>query len=367
MKYIFLIFFSLIIISTYCSFQTSLFKELNKEFTNKNLIISPLSAYQVLGIATNGAKGNTLEQMLLALGNKNLNELNKINVDVLKVSKQFSTIEIANALMTAVAPKKKFLNAVSKYEATVSELKSASQINKWCSIKTRGKIKKLISSLNPMTKMILLNAIHFKGEWVKEFDIKKTSKRPFYNCNDKSKETQVDIMSTKNNFNYYGDSEAQIIELPYKKDSMSAVIILPRKESVNDYISKLNDEKLQNLLERMHSQEVTIDLPKFQLEFSSSLKKALQKLGMTTPFTEDADFKEINQELILYIFDVVQKTFLKVDEKGTEAAAATYVDIGANSLPLEMNINKPFLFMIRNKKLPKNYQLLFMSKIENLK
>ena len=169
-----LIYFLLSLFLTSCSFQTSFFKQINKEFINENLIISPLSAYQVLGLTANGAKGKTLEQMLLALGNKNLNELNKNNLDILKVSKKFTTVEIANAVMTKFKPEKNFLNSVSKYEATVGTLKSASQVNKWCSIKTRGKIKEIIKELNPLTKMILLNAVYFKGEWLKVFNERNT-------------------------------------------------------------------------------------------------------------------------------------------------------------------------------------------------
>ena len=99
------------------------FKEVNKDHLNDNLLISPLSAYQVLGLTANGAKGKTLEDMLLALGNKSLEELNKINKEILNLSKQLTTVELANAIMTLIKPKQSFLDAATLYEATVEPLK----------------------------------------------------------------------------------------------------------------------------------------------------------------------------------------------------------------------------------------------------
>ena len=163
--------FSLILFLTSCSFQTSFFKVINNEYINKNLIISPLSAYQVLGVTTNGAKGKTLEEMLLVLGNKNLDELNKINTNILSSMDQFSTIEIANAVMTKFNLNKNFVTSANKYKATITTLKGVSQVNKWCSIKTKCTITKIIEKLDPNTLMVLLNAVYFKGEW------KKNSKR----------------------------------------------------------------------------------------------------------------------------------------------------------------------------------------------
>ena len=366
--------FSLILFLTSCSFQTSFFKVINNEFINKNLIISPLSAYQVLGLTTNGAKGRTLEEMLLALGNKNLDELNKINTNILKTVQQFSTIEIANAVMTKFNPNKGFVTSVNKYKATITTLKSLSQVNKWCSIKTKGKITKILDKLNPNTLMILLNAVYFKGEWVNTFTGGKTTKKPFYNLNSESNVVQVDTMSQKSKFLYNEDNELQIIELPYKKDSMSAIIILPKKEiNINNFISKLNDEKLQKLIKRMTSNEVELQLPKFELNYSSSLVNTLKKLGMNIPFGGSADFSGMRKENDIYIDEVIQKTYLKVNELGTEAAAVTAVTMVTKSIkpktpePKLMIVNRPFIFLLRNKKLPINNEMLFMAKIENLK
>ena len=356
-----------------CSFQISFFKELNKQFINKNLIISPLSAYQILSLAANGAKKNTLTEMISTLGGKSLEELNKINMKILKEAKKFSTVEIANAIMTKINPNKNFIASGQKYGASIQTLKSVSQVNSWCNAKTHGKIKKILNSLDGNIKMILLNAVYFKGLWSIPFEKSMTMKRPFYNLNDKSKEKKVDRMQIMDSFQYYEDREVQLIRLPYKKDSMSAIIILPNEnKNINEFISELNDEKLQSLLKRMGREKVRLQLPKFELEFSSMLNSVLKKLGMNDAFNEiKANLEGIGKNL--YIGEVIQKTYLKVDESGTEAAAVTIVTVKEKGIKIEkrpkiysMIVERPFLFLLANDKLPINNEMLFISKIEKL-
>jgi len=353
-----------------CSFQTSFFKELNNEFINKNLIISPLSAYQILSLAANGAQENTLTEMVSALGGKSLEELNQINIQILNEAKKFSTVEIANAIMTKFTPNKNFVAAGQKYGASIETLKSASQVNSWCNAKTHGKIKKILDNLDGGVKMILLNAVYFKGFWQKEFKKSLTMKKPFYNLNDQSKEKKVDRMQMKDYFEYYEDKEVQLVKLPYKKDSMSAIVILPNKnKNINEFISGLNDEKLQHLLKKMYKRKVHLELPKFELEFSSVLNSALQKLGMKDAFNYNtANLKGIGRDL--YIYKAIQKTYLKVDESGTEAAAVTIIKIKSQSIKREiiksMIVDRPFLFLLKSEQLPLNNEMLFMSKIETL-
>ena len=236
-----IIFLFLFLVLTSCSFQTSFFKEINKKYINKNVVVSPLSAYQILGLTSNGANGKTLEEMLLVLENKDLDELNSINTEILNIAKDLTTIEIANAIMTAFTPRKNFSSIASKYQSTVESLKSVAQVNNWCNKKTHGKITKILDQLDPNTVMVLLNAIYFKGSWRIEFPEKSTKPKKFYNFNDNSKYIETDMMSIKDKFLYYQDNELEIIELPYTKDSMSAIILLPNKDiNINDFIAKLN-------------------------------------------------------------------------------------------------------------------------------
>ena len=155
---------------------------------------------------------------------------------------------------------------------------------------------------------------------------------------------------------------------------MSAIVILPNeKKNINEFISELNDEKLQNLIKKMRIEEVRLELPKFELEFSSELNNAIKKLGMNDPFNENAsNFKGMGKNL--YIDEILQKTYLKVDEEGTEAAAITIIKMryptsaGRKRIPkiYPMIVNRPFLFLLKNDKLPINNEMLFMSKIEKL-
>jgi serpin B len=221
--------------------------------------------------------------------------------------------------------------------------------------------------------MILLNAVYFKGFWSKPFKKSMTMKKPFYNLNDKSKEKKVDRMQMTDDFQYYEDKEVQLVKLPYKKDSMFAIIILPNEnKNINEFISELNDEKLQRLLKKMSREKVRLELPKFELEFSSSLNSVLKKIGMNDAFNGNtANLNGIGKKL--YIDDVIQKTYLKVDESGTEAAAVTAISAAGGCSPATripkiypMIVNRPFLFLLKNDKLPKNNEMLFMSKIETL-
>ena len=350
-----------------CSFQTSLFKQLNMKYINKNLLISPLSVYQVLGLTANGAKGKTLEQMLSVLESSDVADVNTINKLILLVTNKLSSVEMANAVMTIEKPKSTFLQIARLYEATVDTLKSAAQVNNWCNVQTHGKIKEIIDEIEPNTVMILLNALYFEGQWQTEFDSKNTTKKVFYHLNGIKRTTEVDTMSLYERFNYYEDSEVQIVEMPYKDDSMSAVVILPNKDTdINDYIKSLDDFKLQKYFKRMTNEIVELYLPKFTLEFSSLFNTALQKLGMMDAFGGKSDFSGILDQFI-YIDKVIQKSFLSVDEQGTIATSVTaeVIKVRGNG-PRLFNANRPFLFLIRNTLLPTNYEMLFMSKIEDL-
>ena len=227
-----------------------------------------------------------------------------------------------------------------------------------------------MDSLDPNAVMVLLNAIYFKGTWLKEFPENQTSTKAFYNLNDDSNITNIEMMTIKENFNYYEDNKIQMIELPYTKDSMSAIIILPNGDiNINDFISDLDDDLIQRYLKRMQKNLVQLELPKFELEFSSLLNDALKNMGMVDLFDQGlADLTGLKDSKDIDISRVIQKTYLQVDEKGTEAAAASAVEVVTKSMPKysRMYVNRPFLFMLRNKNLPTNYEMIFMSKIENL-
>ena len=361
----------LLFISANCSFQVSIFNEINKSKKGENLIISPLSIFQILSLTTNGAKGKTQLEMIEALQNTEIEALNSINYEILEAFKEFKTIEIANAVMSKFTPLQEFLNISEKYCAPFEQLISVEQVNNWCSEKTHGKITKILDKLDRGIQMILLNAVYFKGEWVNQFKESLTQKKIFYNLGTEIK--QVETMSQMSKFNYYQDSKIQVVQLPYKDDSMSAIIILPRETvDINKYITSLNSEEnsINQLIEKLTYAKVNLELPKFELEFYSSLKEVLGDMGMEKAFTNDADFTGLREENNLKIDDVLHKTYLKVNEFGTEAAAVTAVITKYTSarpkkeIIYQMKVNRPFLFLLRSSKLPSDYDLLFISKIE---
>ena len=357
-----------------CSFQLSLFNKINSKYKEKNLIISPLSIYQAISLVTNGADGETQKELLKLLDEREMEEINLINKEILHKIKDYSSIEIANAIMSKLVPLNDFTKIVrDNYNSEILPLKNVNQINKWCEKKTHGKIKKIIEQLNPMTFMIILNAVYFKGEWIKIFEKESTTKQIFYNLN--KIEKKIDMMENTEKYNYFEDSNLQSIELPFNKESFSALIILPNKNlNINEFIGILDKDNdyLYTIINNMKYNKVNLKLPKFELEYSKSLKEILQDMGVKLPFEEIADFSKIRTQNDLYIDDIIHKTYLKVNEQGTEAAAITAVIMVTGAfIPIEekiysMNVNRPFIFILRNSRFPKNYDIVFISKIEEI-
>ena len=363
----------LLLNSLNCSFQSTIFNRMNKEKKGENLIISPLSIFQILSLTSNGAKEQTLLEMLEVLQNKDLKELNEINYKILSTINNFKTVDIANAVMTKFNPLQDFSNIAQKYLAPIEPLVSVEQVNDWCNNKTHGKIKKILDELTDDTAMILLNAVYFKGEWSSKFESSLTKKLPFYNFG--TKEINVETMTQIDHFRYYEDKKVKAIELRFRKDYMSAIIILPSKEiDINKYIDTLSisNDEYSKIINGLNYAKVHLQLPKFELEFSQNLNQILIDLGMYNAFSpDDANFTGLRQKPGLFINKVIHKTYLKVFEDGCEAAAVTVIDVTDGALPIEekiydMKVNRPFLFLLKNSKLPTGYDLLFMSKIEKL-
>ena len=159
--------FSIVLISIIsflnCSFQSTIFSRMAKDKKGQNLIISPLSIFQALSLAANGARGKTLSEMLDVLKNDSLEELNKINLEILSIIGKFTIIDIANAVMTKFTPLENFTKILEEYLAPIEPLVNVEQINNWCYNKTHGKIEKILEELDLDTEMIKLNAVYFKG------------------------------------------------------------------------------------------------------------------------------------------------------------------------------------------------------------
>ena len=310
--------------------------------------------------------------MLDLLQSDTIKELNEINYKIISLFKEFTTIDIANAIMTKFTPLEDFSNIAQEYLAPVEPLESVEQVNNWCSNKTHGKIDKILDELSPNTLMIILNAVYFKGEWFYQFDPYNTKNLTFYNLGNEG--VKIDTMTQIQDFKYYEDKKVQAIELRFMEDYMSAIIILPAKGiDINEYIDTLSTstKEYNKIIKGLKYVKVDLKLPKFELEFKYNLKNVLISLGMHNPFDENnADFTGLREQGEIYISKVLHKTYLKVFEEGCEAAAVTVIideegcADGVEEKIYNMKVNRPFLFLLKNSRLPAGYDLVFMSKIE---
>jgi serpin B len=228
-------------------------------------------------------------------------------------------------------------------------------INAWVEEQTKGKIKDLLKSthINPHTLLILTNAIYFKGLWASPFSREKTSKEEFHVS--PTDRVQVDMMKQLGRFRQFDDGTMQALELPYKGNSLAMVLFLPRaQDGLSQLESSLTAAKIEGWLSKFSSHRVDVSLPKFKLTAECELSNALSELGMPVAFKPGAaDFSGITGTRELAISAVVHKAFVEVEEKGTEAAAATGVVVSARAAvvaqqPVIFRADHPFFFLIRD-------------------
>ena len=362
---LFIIIFNSFIICEELTFQTQMFKKIHnttKIESKKNILISPLSVYQIISLLSNGAKGKTQEEILQTLlideniSDKTLDKLNSNNENIIKDVKNSGKIKIANAILSKIELLNSYINIGKKYDSYIAKLEGVEQVNDWCRKHTNGKITKLIDSLSPDIQIVLLNAIYFYSDWENQFEEVYTRKKNFKNADESI--SQVDMMYQRLEYiKYYEDETIQMIELPYKdNNNLSMIIILPREDKYSssyDYLNKENIDftKLVNNLSKV--EEVYFHFPRFEFEYSIQLKDVLKDINMVSAFTTNADFSNINSTISLYVSEIIQRTYIKVTETGTEAAAVTG-EIWVTSPPppeitYDMNVNHSFIYMIRDK------------------
>ena len=271
---IFIFIFNSFIICEELTFQTQMFKKihnLSNIESKENILISPLSVYQLISLLSNGANGITQQEMLQTLlideniSDDTLDALNSNNKKFINDAKNSKKLKIANAILTNIELLNSFINIGQQYDSYVAKLEGVEQVNNWCYEHTNGKIKKILDSLSPDCQIVLLNAIYFKSDWEKKFEEENTHKRNFKNA-DKSISKVNMMYQTLSYINYYEDEKIQMIELPYKDNyNLSMIIILPREDKYSssyDYLEKENIDftKLVNNLSKV--EEVFLSFPK---------------------------------------------------------------------------------------------------------
>lgn len=225
-------------------------------------------------------------------------------------------------------------------------------INAWVSNQTEGRIEELIpqGAIDAMTRLVLTNAIYFNAAWKYSFDKDATSPGPFYLL--KGGQVTVPMMKQTESFGYTAGQGYQAVELPYDGGELSMVILLPASGNFAAFEKGLEAEQVSDIISELQPSEVALTMPKFKFESQFSLKDTLARMGMPTAFSpSEADFSGMTRNRELFISDVLHKAFVAVDEAGTEAAAATAVIMEFTAMPetpVEVTIDRPFIFLIRD-------------------
>ncbi|MGQ4648765.1 serpin family protein [Lyngbya aestuarii] len=344
-------------------FGFKLFQEILQQESGKNIFLSPSSVGIALSMIYNGASGETQQAMAqaLELQGMSLQEINQAN-QALKVTLENADpniqLAIANSLWAkqGITFKTKFLQANQQfYQAQVTELDfsrpdAPNVINNWVKENTSGKIEEIVEEIQPNDILFLINAIYFKGNWSEEFDKNQTTELAFYLSDGSQK--QHPMMSQSSKYHYYENETFQAVSLPYGQRKLSLYVFLPQENTtLEDFQEQLNTENWQQWMSQFRKRDGSIKLPRFKFDYEIQLNNALAALGMGIVFNREADFSGMTAAEVA-INEVKHKTFVEVNEEGTEAAAVAYLGgVRSTSLqmpeePFQMVVNRPFFCAI---------------------
>ena len=362
-------------------FELELIKNINTENKSNNFIISPIGLEIIISLCSNGAEGLTQQEMITLLQYENIEEVNSKSKEIISELKE--VVKIANGILTKIKPKENFIIKGEEFEANIDLLKNYNSVNKWVKNKTSNKIDKIIDNISPDVMMVLLNAIYFEAFWKIKFDIHLTYFREFFNIDDSK--VYIDLMFLNGELlNYYENEDIKAVKLDFdiKDNYINAIFILPKREdfleqNINYIIDNLNNDTFYNIIDKLKDEssktKVNFFIPKFFLEYEINLVQILKDMGMSKAFTKEAEFKGINDKLNLFVNQVLQKNYIKVNEEGTQAVSSTELEIILESYTekdqtaKDFIANRPFLFIIRNDKCMKGHDIIFFSKICKLK
>jgi serine protease inhibitor len=331
--------------------------------TDENRMISPLSAYLALAMTVNGANGKTRIDMLKTLASEGLEieDINAASRDLmvyLSKTDPNNKLSIANSIWyrESFSPDPAFLQSNADYFAAgarkldFSDPKTVDVINRWVKDATEGTIEEIIDSIESDTVMFLINAIYFNAQWETKFEKKNTYDGTFA-APDGSVNAQ--FMKRSGMIQVIREDIASGVILPYENRKFAFLALLPKEGMTpEEMLSNLDSTELDEMIGRSMEQDASLILPKFESEYELGMKDILTNLGMGIAFdTENADFSlmQTNRATDLFIKDVTQKTFVRVDELGTEAAAVTKVEVGLTSMPMpefEIRFDRPFFYCI---------------------
>ncbi|XP_073406257.1 serpin B6-like [Dendrobates tinctorius] len=387
------------LVTSYNTFAVNIYKNLT-EHTDKNIFFSPMSIASALTVLYPGTKGNTELQMANVLnfrrpsGNIGCHSLASDAIQILDIPQVFEefsssinqtsnsyTMKMANRLFSEKSLKiiQQYSKLIEKsFQAKIQPVKflqatemSRKSINTWVEEQTDGKIKDILppDSIDSLTKLVLVNAIYFKGSWEKKFPEENTEQKSFRLSKTKTKPVPMMFQKNKFNISYIEELKTKVLELPYTNNIISMIIMLPEdimdnSTGLEQLEKELSYEKLKDWSNpaMMDKSEVEIEFPRILLEESYDLKTHLTEMGLGDLFNADkADLTGISYKGSLYVKEIFHKAFVEINEEGTEAAAATAAVITARRLPIveKFNADHPFMFFIRHNQ---TQTILFLGK-----
>lgn len=359
-------------------FGFDLFVKLQQQDKDKNIFFSPLSVAFALAMTYNGAVGVTKDEMarVLKLQGMNHAELNQASEALLKTLKSADPkikLAIANSLWSRMDMKfeENFLARNRQYfGAEISPLnfsdpKAVDVINNWVSQSTEGKIPRLLDRISEQQVLFLINAIYFKGQWTKKFEIANTKDQPFHLLAGKQK--AMPMMAQSGDYEYFRGDKFQAVALPYGKGGVSLYLFLPDQDlSPADFLKRFSYGNWEQWVKSFAQTPGDLKIPRFKLDYESGLNDPLKALGMTSAFTAGkADFSGMRSQRDLFISEVKHKAIVEVNEEGSEAAAATSVGMSLTSMrPPQKRFNfvadRPFVMVIRDQQ---TGAILFMGSV----
>ena len=346
-----------------------------------NILFSPVSVSTALAMTAEGARGKTADEMQAVFHfPADARARRAVFAALIKgLHQSDSTIQLdmANALWAQKGHKflKEYLAVLRRdYSGQAAEVdfknaaeKARQTINRWVEQKTHRRIKDLFSkgSLNALSRLVLTNAVYFKGKWVDPFEKSETTDQYFRIGAERFVKVRL-MKKTGERFGYAETEGVQILEMGYQGDRLSMVVLLPTKDNLGELESSLSAEQLGDWIGQIENKRVDIFIPKFTFGEKYSLSQTLAAMGMPTAFTDEADFSGMDGTHNLSIQKVIHQTFVDVSEQGTEAAAATGISLGATAMMPEpvpvFRADHPFLFLIRD---TKTGTILFLGRVSN--
>jgi serpin B len=358
------------------AFAFDLLKAVNASDRAGNVFISPLSASMALGMTMNGAAGSTFDAMrsTLRFGDLSRTEINesyKSLISLLRGLDNSTQFAIANSIWyeeTWPFRQEFMTESKSYFDAQVKGLdlskpSSADVINAWVSDATSKKIPKIIDDFDGDEVMFLINAIYFKGQWESQFKKSNTADAPFHALDGSTQ--NVPMMGQTGAFRRSFGTDYDAFDLPYGNTAFTMTVVIPKQSDINAFTESLTEAKWKAIDAAMTKSEIVVGLPKFKLEWKKNLNDQLKALGMSVAYDDNsADFSRMSaSSQRLVISDVIQKTYVDINEEGTEAAAATSVGAVPTSMPPLIRADRPFVFAIRERL---SGTIMFIGKITKL-